>query len=168
LADGFHRYFATKANATASIDAEVRTGTLRDAILFSFSANDPSKRGLSPTFDPKTGVESSTDTDYTIKLVVELPRKEQWDYEYDLTYIAVGKNFTYGALFTAADRVIVIDKSSLRHNGAYVDIKESDLIIMDGSDIFAISNLVRLKENLGYILSLKHVNDDSAVQEHGS
>jgi ParB-like chromosome segregation protein Spo0J len=49
LADGFHRYFATKANATASIDADVRTGTLRDAILFSFSANDPTKRGLSPT-----------------------------------------------------------------------------------------------------------------------
>lgn len=49
LADGFHRYFAVKNNATTTIEAEVRTGTLRDAILFSFSANDPTKRGLSPT-----------------------------------------------------------------------------------------------------------------------
>lgn len=49
LADGFHRYFAVKSNATTTIEAEVRTGTQRDAILFSFSANDPTKRGLSPT-----------------------------------------------------------------------------------------------------------------------
>ena len=49
LADGFHRYFAVKNNATTTIEADVRTGTLRDAILFSFSANDPTKRGLSPT-----------------------------------------------------------------------------------------------------------------------
>ena len=49
LADGFHRYFAVKSNATTTIEADVRTGTLRDAILFSFSANDPTKRGLSPT-----------------------------------------------------------------------------------------------------------------------
>jgi hypothetical protein len=48
LADGFHRYFAVKNNATTTIEAEVRTGTLRDAILFSKSANDPSKRGLPP------------------------------------------------------------------------------------------------------------------------
>jgi hypothetical protein len=51
LADGFHRYFAVKANATTTIEADVRTGTQRDAILFSFSANDPTKRGLSPTAD---------------------------------------------------------------------------------------------------------------------
>jgi len=47
LADGFHRYFATKANAITSIEAEVKNGTLDDAILFAFSANG--KRGLSMT-----------------------------------------------------------------------------------------------------------------------
>lgn len=44
LADGFHRYFATKANAQTSIEAEVKTGTLDDAILYAFSANG--RRGL--------------------------------------------------------------------------------------------------------------------------
>jgi exonuclease VII small subunit len=39
LADGFHRYHATKANATASIDAIIHTGSLRDAQLFSWGAN---------------------------------------------------------------------------------------------------------------------------------
>jgi hypothetical protein len=47
LADGFHRYFATKNNAFTSIEAEVKNGTLEDAILFAFSANG--KRGLSMT-----------------------------------------------------------------------------------------------------------------------
>lgn len=44
LADGFHRYFATKANAQTSIDADVKTGTQDDATLYSFSANG--RRGL--------------------------------------------------------------------------------------------------------------------------
>ena len=44
LADGFHRIHAAKRLGRASIQAEVKTGTLRDAILFSLGAND--KHGL--------------------------------------------------------------------------------------------------------------------------
>ena len=54
LADGFHRYFATKANALTSIDAEVKNGTLDDATLFAFSANG--KRGLSMTFEDNRNI----------------------------------------------------------------------------------------------------------------
>ena len=39
LADGFHRYFATKKLGKASIHSNVVTGTLREAILFSKGAN---------------------------------------------------------------------------------------------------------------------------------
>lgn len=39
LADGFHRYHAHKQADKASIHAEVRNGTARDAILYSLSAN---------------------------------------------------------------------------------------------------------------------------------
>ena len=39
LADGFHRFFAAKRCAAPGIGCDVREGTLRDAILFSFSAN---------------------------------------------------------------------------------------------------------------------------------
>lgn len=44
LADGFHRLHAAQRLGKASIQAEVRTGTLRDAILYSLGAND--KHGL--------------------------------------------------------------------------------------------------------------------------
>lgn len=51
LADGFHRFFAMRANGTASAECDVRSGTQRDAILFSFGANEGSKRGLPPSFE---------------------------------------------------------------------------------------------------------------------
>lgn len=44
LADGFHRYFAAKKAGKESIAEEVIPGTVRDAILFSLSAN--SRHGL--------------------------------------------------------------------------------------------------------------------------
>lgn len=39
LADGFHRYHATRAAGLDQLDADVRPGTKRDAILFSCGAN---------------------------------------------------------------------------------------------------------------------------------
>jgi hypothetical protein len=54
LADGFHRYFATKSNATVSIECDVRNGTLDDATLFAFSANG--KRGLSMSAEDNRNV----------------------------------------------------------------------------------------------------------------
>lgn len=46
LGDGFHRYFARKKIGSPGITCELREGTLRDAILFSFSANKA--HGLPP------------------------------------------------------------------------------------------------------------------------
>lgn len=39
LADGFHRYHACRMAGKTSISADVRTGTARDAVLFSLGAN---------------------------------------------------------------------------------------------------------------------------------
>jgi len=47
LADGFHRFFAAKKAGSPGILCDVRQGTLRDAILFSFGANG--KHGLQRT-----------------------------------------------------------------------------------------------------------------------
>jgi hypothetical protein len=46
LVDGFHRFFGYRANGVTSAECDVRTGTLREAILFSKGANQGSKRGL--------------------------------------------------------------------------------------------------------------------------
>lgn len=39
LADGFHRYHANKKAGFVEVECDVRTGTMRDAILFSVGAN---------------------------------------------------------------------------------------------------------------------------------
>ena len=54
LADGFHRYFATKSNSTVSINCDIKNGTLDDAILFAFGANG--KRGLTMTAEDNRNV----------------------------------------------------------------------------------------------------------------
>jgi hypothetical protein len=47
LADGFHRFFAAKKVGSPGILCDVKQGTLRDAILYSFGANN--KHGLPRT-----------------------------------------------------------------------------------------------------------------------
>lgn len=51
LADGFHRLLAAQTAGKASINCDVITGTLRDAVLYSLSAN--SSHGLRRTIDDK-------------------------------------------------------------------------------------------------------------------
>ncbi len=51
LADGFHRYFAAKGCGLAEFECDVRQGTVRDAILFSVSAN--ASHGLRRTNEDK-------------------------------------------------------------------------------------------------------------------
>jgi len=52
LADGFHRYFAVKKLGRHGIEADVRTGTLSEAIIFALSAN--AKHGKPRTIEDKT------------------------------------------------------------------------------------------------------------------
>jgi hypothetical protein len=51
LVDGFHRFFALRANASTSAECDIRTGTLREAILFSKGANGGNKRGIPASSD---------------------------------------------------------------------------------------------------------------------
>ena len=71
LADGYHRYHASKSNDASVIEANVRQGSKRDAILFSAGAN--ANHGLRRTNADKR------------KAVSMLLRDEQWsqwsDYE---------------------------------------------------------------------------------------
>lgn len=64
LADGFHRYFAAKQCGSPGIACDVRTGTIRDARLFSFGVND--KHGLQRTIADKR------------KAVISMLSDEEW------------------------------------------------------------------------------------------
>lgn len=64
LADGFHRYFAAKKAGSPGIKCDIREGTLRDAILFSFSVNHD--HGLQRTAADKR------------KIVIAMLNDEEW------------------------------------------------------------------------------------------
>lgn len=80
LADGFHRFFATKANGATSIEAEVKEGTQEDAVLFAFGANG--RRGLSM---------SSEDNRNIIKRMLEHPTWGAWTQAEIARHIGVSK-----------------------------------------------------------------------------
>ena len=67
LADGFHRYFGAKAAGKDRIAEEVTPGTLRDAILFSLSAN--SRHGLK---------RSNADKRKAVKTLLDDAEWSQW------------------------------------------------------------------------------------------
>ena len=54
LANGFHRYFATKSNGELEIECEVKQGTLDDAVLYAFSADG--RQGLSRSDEDKRSI----------------------------------------------------------------------------------------------------------------
>lgn len=64
LADGFHRYFAAKKAGSPGIKCDIREGTLRDAILFSFSVNHD--HGLQRTAADKR------------KIVIAMLKDDEW------------------------------------------------------------------------------------------
>jgi len=54
LANGFHRYFATKSNGELEIECDVKQGTLDDAVLYAFSADG--RQGLSRSYEDKRSI----------------------------------------------------------------------------------------------------------------
>jgi uncharacterized protein YerC len=67
LADGFHRFFAHKANNETMVEADVIKGTLEDATLYAFAAN--AKRGMSM---------SDEDNRNVITLMLKHPKWSLW------------------------------------------------------------------------------------------
>jgi cell division protein FtsB len=67
LADGFHRFFAHKANEETMVEAEIIKGTLEDATLYAYAAN--AKRGMSM---------SDEDNRNVIILMLKHPKWSLW------------------------------------------------------------------------------------------
>lgn len=138
----------------------------RMKMQYGFTATLTKMDTTTNAFNPQTGVETSNDTDYTIKKVVELSRHEQRDFEYDLAYIAAGKNFTYGAYYDEGKKLLIFEKRQLRNStdDGFYDIKIEDRVKIDNEDgtaeVYKIMDITRLKANMGYIVGVVHVNQD--------
>ncbi len=91
LADGFHRYFGAKAAGRTTIHEDITPGTMRDAILYSLSAN--SKHGLR---------RSNADKRRAVQTLLDDPEWSKWSSNEIAKRCAVG-----------VDMVIALRNSSL-------------------------------------------------------
>lgn len=82
LADGFHRYHATKSNATTTIEADVHQGSVEDAREYSYGANKD--RGLSM---------SSDDYKEIIRKMLPDPRYKDWTQSRIAKHVGVTEMF---------------------------------------------------------------------------
>ena len=80
LADGFHRYFAYKASEIKEAEVDVRSGTLEDAQLFSYSANG--RRGLSM---------SAEDNRNVVTIMLKHPKWSLWSFGEIAKHVGLSK-----------------------------------------------------------------------------
>jgi len=116
-------------------------------------------RVVSDAYNVQTGVVTPSNTDYAIRRVILLPRRSLRDFVYDLSFIAANKNFTYGGLFDADKRAIIIDTKDLP-----VGVRPTqDMIIIFDTEQYDILEVHRFEMDRGYILICKHVASTETV-----
>jgi len=78
-------------------------------------------------------------------------------FEYDLTYIAANKNFTYGGFYDDSSRLIILDYKDLKNSKLTPRIND---IIVYNSREWLVKQIVSLDINYGYALT---VTDNSRL-----
>lgn len=116
LADGFHRYHATKQVGHVSIEAEVRTGTVEEAQIYAFGAN--AKRGLSTNNEDNRSI---------ITRMLSHPISKGWTNAEIARHIGCSK-MTVGRVKTSLEpEPNRVEKTYQRKNGETVTVDTSKL-----------------------------------------
>ncbi len=103
-----------------------------------------------PITDYNTGLVEIKESTIRVRKGIELPRNEVRKFVYDLSYIASAKNFTYGALFDQATRIIIIDRVDLPKS--YVINSDQDVTVE--GERFQVNTTSELPYNTAYIVGL--------------
>jgi hypothetical protein len=111
-------------------------------------------------FNLDTGLEVQTRNKVEIRKCIVLPERGLWKFDYDLTYIAANKNFTYGGQFQVGDRSVIIESSDLPKNWI---IKQEDYIVIDAKR-YNLVEIWELDEKAGYYLVIRKTQQDPPYQ----
>lgn len=111
------------------------------------------------SFDVETGEKTySGGSTHDVARVVTFEVREDFKFEYDLSYIAANKNFTYGGLFVVGDRIFILRKQSF-------DVNRKDFIIFDG-ERYVFMKITRLDYDAGFILYAR--TTQQSKESHGN
>lgn len=109
-------------------------------------------------------IDLGTTTD--VKTKIHIPQFITWlvtesqKFEYDLSFVAANKNFTYGAFFQVGDRFGIIDGKYLPDN---FDLTENDYVVYD-SLRYDLQRWDVLDAKSGFLLHLRHVKGTAPSQ----
>ena len=108
-------------------------------------------RNTTNTVNYRTGAITRAGTDVTIKRAIVLPARMIRSFEYDLTYIAANKNFTYGGFYDDSSRLIIVDRKDLKASALTPRI--NDTVEFNGRS-WLVKQVVSLDINYGYALTV--------------
>lgn len=107
----------------------------------------------------ETGIKDDTFIKIPIKRAIRLPKNIQQKFDYDLSYIAANKNFTYGALYLLDTRTFIIESRFLDR----VDMK--DYIAVDGIR-YDLKMVEELDNKSGWLIVANEVHGSQPLQQH--
>jgi len=98
----------------------------------------------------KTGVISKSFEVISVRRAILLPAILKPSFIYDLSFIAASKNFTYGGLFGASTRVVIVDGRDIP---SLFKIEEG-LQVVFKNQAYVLKSIEKLVENLGFLLTV--------------
>lgn len=118
-------------------------------------------RNVQGTRDLETGATGDTQTVLRLRRLIVLPVLVKPQFEYDLTMIGANKNFTYGGIFEAGDRKIIIDAEDLPVGHI---IEETDYLVFEAQRY----NIFRVREvvpHRGFTMYARRVQQQKPLQQ---
>ena len=113
----------------------------------------------SPSLVVSTGIETKDFNEYTVRKAIVLQGSETRSFVYDLSFIAANKNFTYGGLYDATTRVIIIARKDLPSDLLIT----LDFTIVFDEENYELKSIQKIKGNLGYLLIAKSLTNTPQV-----
>ena len=118
-------------------------------------------RNQTSVVDRKTGMTQKSYVSLSVRRGILLPVKLTPSFVYDLSFIAANKNFTYGGLFGAGSRVVIIDGSDVPST---FTVKEDTQLII-AKAVYSVKNVETLVDKLGYLLTVTTLSNLENVDE---
>jgi len=118
-------------------------------------------RNQTSVVDRKTGMTQKSYVSLSVRRGILLPVKLTPSFVYDLSFIAANKNFTYGGLFGAGSRVVIVDGSDVPST---FTIKEDTQLII-AKAVYSVKNVETLVNKLGYLLTVTTLSNLENVDE---
>ena len=150
IADGFHRFFATKRAGVPDIECEIHQGTLRDAQLYSVGAN--SSHGLRRTNDDKRKA--------VLTLINDLEWAEWSDSEIarkcNVSHMTVGR----------IKKSLSLEKTEVKYKDKHGNVNKMKLDPKEPSEVTTLKTLEKTEEQEDYRLQELSVAHTELAEEN--